>query len=793
MSTAALACALAAAASWAVASISISRVLARGDVSPAAANLFKNGVAASCFLALALAGNGRWPVGDAWLWLFGSGLLGFAISDTLYFAAFRRCGVQTAATVMLLNVPIATLLAVPLAGDEIDRRLVGFMALVLVGVLLVTLDRKGSDDGAGHINSRATRIIGVLLAMGAATAIGTAVPLGRGRFEDVDVFTGGFVRLMGGACGAVPIALLSGMGRASSPARELRRLVEPMLVAPGPASVWGKASLIGVGSAVLGLLPYHYAMRELPGGLAAVLFSSTPLFTLPLCLLIGQRVGLLSVLGTGVGFAGVAAILLGSGTPAALHPTAGVQLEVELVPLAGPTSARFPVFVEAPVFVEDPFAVEDGGSGPLGPGADQAIPPAVMIARAAGGGSDAYRLVLLGDSDPSSPSERTVTKELPEEDPLRRRYFVNWADVPRAARLSSGALLAATLERLGDSTYAYGVRLTLEEDGPPGRDLGWLHDDQQPVEHGFVSLLPQPTGGALCVWLDGRAGGEAAGLEGGHGGGHGAGGMQLRARTLGAGGSLGQEVLLDALVCDCCPTDAAALADGSSVVVYRNRTEAEVRDIWTVRRAPDGSWSEPRPVFQDGWRIEGCPVNGPAIAVGLAPAEAPAGSTAGSAAGVEGAATIATAWYTEGGVGGAPRVLVAFSQDGGQRYGRPVEVAADGVLGRVDIAAAGEERFVVTYLAVDDSRTGGEGGTAVWTARIVAPGCRPGPATSIATVRPDRRSGRLSLTADPDRPGRLHGMWTEEDGVRAAALQVTRLVEPTSAASGEELGTGSER
>ena len=735
MSTAALTCALAAAASWAVASISISRVLARGDVSPAAANLFKNGVAAGCFLVLALAGNGRWPVGDAWLWLFGSGLLGFAISDTLYFAAFRRCGVQTAATVMLLNVPIATLLAVPLAGDHIDVRLVGFMALVLGGVLLVTLDRSGASDGAGHTNPTGRRIIGVLLAVGAATAIGTAVPLGRGRFDEVDVFTGGFVRLMGGACGAVPIALLSGLGRASTPSKELRRLVEPMLVAPGPSSVWGKASLIGVGSAVLGLLPYHYAMRELPGGLAAVLFSSTPLFTLPLCLVIGQRVGWLSVLGTGVGFAGVSAILLGAGTSGAPAEAPGARLEVELVPFASPTSARFPAFVEGGMAGE-----------PVPPGE---VPPAVSTARAAQGGEGTFRLVLLGDRDPSSPSERTVTMESTEADLEARRYFVNWADVPRAARLSSGALLAATLERLGDSTYAYGVRLTLEEDGPPGRDLGWLHEDRQPVEHGFVSLLPQPTGGALCVWLDGRAGGEAS-----HGADHGGGGMQLRARTLDAGGTLGPEQLLDDLVCDCCPTDAVALADGSSVVVYRNRTADEIRDIWTARRSPDGTWSEPRPVFQDMWRIGGCPVNGPAVAAD--------------------GATVATAWYTEGGTEGEPRVLVAFSMDGGVGYSRPVEIAADGTLGRVDIAPAGGGAFVVTYLAASD------GAQARWTARLVVPGLAPGPPVEIAGVDPGRRSGRLSLTSDVAGAGRLHAIWTVEDGVQAAELTLREPADPAS-------------
>ena len=147
----------------------------------------------------------------------------------------------------------------------------------------------------------------------------------------------------------------------------------------------------------------------------------------------------------------------------------------------------------------------------------------------------------------------------------------------------------------------------------------------------------------------------------------------------------------------------------------------------------------------------------------LGTAGGPLGSRPGAAK--EGAAaeiTVATAWYTEGGVSGAPRVLVAFSRDGGASYGRPVEVARR-VLGRVDIAAAGGGRFVVTYLKAGDGLANPD---AVWTARIVAPGYGPGTATPIAAVEPGRRSGRLSLVQRPDRSGSLHAMWTAEDGVR---------------------------
>jgi hypothetical protein len=40
---------------------------------------------------------------------------------------------------------------------------------------------------------------------------------------------------------------------------------------------------------------------------------------------------------------------------------------------------------------------------------------------------------------------------------------------------------------------------------------------------------------------------------------------------------------------------------------------SEVRDI-AVARYESGRWSEPVYPGAEGWRIEGCPVNGPALA-----------------------------------------------------------------------------------------------------------------------------------------------------------------------------------
>jgi hypothetical protein len=48
------------------------------------------------------------------------------------------------------------------------------------------------------------------------------------------------------------------------------------------------------------------------------------------------------------------------------------------------------------------------------------------------------------------------------------------------------------------------------------------------------------------------------------------------------------------------------------VLVYRNRTEEEYRDIY-FSKMTNGSWQNGLSVFDDGWEIGGCPVNGPSV------------------------------------------------------------------------------------------------------------------------------------------------------------------------------------
>jgi hypothetical protein len=150
--------------------------------------------------------------------------------------------------------------------------------------------------------------------------------------------------------------------------------------------------------------------------------------------------------------------------------------------------------------------------------------------------------------------------------------------------------------------------------------------------------------------------------------------MTLRTATIGRDGLRGgPDGELDARVCDCCQTDAALTTDGP-VVVYRDRSAREVRDIAVVRLV-GSRWSEPAQVHADGWQIDACPVNGPAIA----------------ARGRE----VAVAWFTAPDM---PRVRLAFSSDAGRTFSRPVEVANGEVTGRVDVVLLDDGRAVVSWL-----------------------------------------------------------------------------------------------
>ena len=313
-------------------------------------------------------------------------------------------------------------------------------------------------------------------------------------------------------------------------------------------------------------------------------------------------------------------------------------------------------------------------------------------------------------------------------------WFVNWADFPSVGALPDGSLFASWLARSGAGKYAYDVRVAASRDAGSTWGPSLVpHRDGTQTEHGFVSFVPWDGARMGVVWLDGR---ETA--EGGP-----TASMTLRFAGVDAAGALSDEAVLDSRVCDCCQT-AAARAEGAVIVAYRDRTEGEVRDISVVRFA-DGRWSAPAGVGADNWVIDGCPVNGPALAA--------SGRQA------------VLAWFAS--PRDKPRVRAAFSGDSGATWGAPVAVDDGRPLGRVDAVLLDGGDALVTWL--ERTPQGAE-----VRLRRLAPGGRRDPSVLVAGSSEARSSGfpRMERAGsevmvawrDPAEPARIRAAVVEIPG-----------------------------
>ena len=252
----------------------------------------------------------------------------------------------------------------------------------------------------------------------------------------------------------------------------------------------------------------------------------------------------------------------------------------------------------------------------------------------------------------------------------RNDLFVNWADFPSAIALPDGTLVAHWLQINGDASYQYDVKIALSDD--IGMNWGPAlipHDDLSQREHGFASLVPTQTDGFVAIWLDGRNYDTYGSQEDDRNA------MQLRARQISKGGVTGDDELLDIRTCTCCQTSAVATDSGDILAVYRDRSLEEIRDISIVRRTQNG-WTSPTPVSQDNWRIEGCPVNGPAIDA------------------AQGQAVVA--WFTA--ANDIPKVKVAFSSDDGVTFGKAIQIDNGEPSGRVDVIQLADGSAFVTWV-----------------------------------------------------------------------------------------------
>lgn len=339
------------------------------------------------------------------------------------------------------------------------------------------------------------------------------------------------------------------------------------------------------------------------------------------------------------------------------------------------------------------------------------------------------------------------------------------ANAPHLLATRDGALWAQWLQSRPDGAgHDADVVLARSRDG----GMTWaqmtrVNDDRALAEHGFAALWPTGDDSLGIAWLDGRAVDDAATTEHpesapavqanapdahamagmAHGGEDAGKSTQLRVNGFDMNLRRGADVVLDPHSCDCCQISAAMTPRGP-LLAYRARSAENVRDIATLR-FENGAWSAPKIVHADGWKIEACPVAGPALAA--------QGNT------------VIVVWYSER--TDKPLLQLARSTDAGDSFSTPVELDAGApVLGRAAVAFDGQQVWVAWL------RENGQGQT-LMVARYSPDLQRRLQTIEVAKVGArGMASGYPKLLADD---GMAWLVWTDSEG-GVARLKGARIV-----------------
>jgi hypothetical protein len=153
--------------------------------------------------------------------------------------------------------------------------------------------------------------------------------------------------------------------------------------------------------------------------------------------------------------------------------------------------------------------------------------------------------------------------------------------------------------------------------GKTFKAAGTTHDAAFSGARGWQSLTAAPDGSLHAVWLDGRDAERKT--------------AEMQARTgmvhkgqppqdvfygrIGADGRM-SEHLITSGVCFCCKTAVAVDARGSVYAAWRHIFPGSMRDIAFAKSSDQGAhFTAPVRVSEDKWELNGCPEDGPSMAV----------------------------------------------------------------------------------------------------------------------------------------------------------------------------------
>ena len=241
-------------------------------------------------------------------------------------------------------------------------------------------------------------------------------------------------------------------------------------------------------------------------------------------------------------------------------------------------------------------------------------------------------------------------------------------EVVWVSRREGAAVVLAARARVGEHAFAPATT---------------VHAERLTGARGWASLAVARDGAVHVAWLDGRdaqVGRVAANASSTHAAGspHKAMRQDLYQAVRRPDGTRA-EVRVATDACFCCKTAVASGPDGSTYVAWRHIYPPNLRDM-AVARSTDGgrTFAAPVRVSVDGWALDGCPDDGPSLAVDA-----------------RGAVHIAWPTLVPGSTPGKG-IFYSYSVDGGRTFAPRVRVDdAGGSAAHPQLAASGDRVLVV--------------------------------------------------------------------------------------------------
>ncbi len=256
-------------------------------------NVIRSATGGLLLAAVVLAWSGSGRLGEltleAWGYLTVSTVIAVGLGDTAFFESTKALGMGRAMTISMAYPLIAAALALVFLGEPITPKLAAGAVVTIAGLAVIVA------EGAPVADARRGRARGLGLALAAAAAWAVNALLMKPPLREVDPVTAQAVRFPVAAAVLWLTPWARGTGASVRTHARTTGLSIVML------------SVLTAASAVLFVAGLKYA----DVGVATVLSSTSPLFALPIGLVVrGERVTWRATVGAALGVTGIALLTL---------------------------------------------------------------------------------------------------------------------------------------------------------------------------------------------------------------------------------------------------------------------------------------------------------------------------------------------------------------------------------------------------------------------------------------------------------------------------------------------------